>query len=221
MMGRMPPARGRYIAVAVLVLTVSPYAHAADTSAFGRNDPFVDALQLWTTVFTSIDSLAHQLSSALQLHQASTAKPHAPKTLQQPAALAAAAALATAFPPETATTSASQPETTITSQQQPASNSPEEATSYQTTQSPFVKSAEFSPQPTISATPATNFVTQAQFNAALSLLGASVQQLLAKTDTNPFPEYVGADGISLFSSWVSVMACPWKPRQRLLVRSSA
>jgi hypothetical protein len=69
MMGRMPPSRGRYIAVAVfvLVLTFSPYAHAAETSAFGISDPFVDAIQLWTTVLTSIDSLAHQLASALHL----------------------------------------------------------------------------------------------------------------------------------------------------------
>jgi hypothetical protein len=39
-----------------------------------------------------------------------------------------------------------------------------------------------------------NFVTQNQFNTAISALGASVQQLLAKSNTNPLPEYVAADG---------------------------
>ena len=41
---------------------------------------------------------------------------------------------------------------------------------------------------------ASDFVTQAQFDSALSQLGASVQQLLAKTETKPVPEYVGGDG---------------------------
>jgi hypothetical protein len=122
-MERMPPSRGRYIAVAVfvLVLTFSPYAHA-DTSASGINDPITEAVQLWTAMLSSIDSLAHQLASALQLHQTLTATPHAPNNPQQPAALAASAALATQPLPETATTSENG------------------ATSDQTTQSPFVKS---------------------------------------------------------------------------------
>jgi hypothetical protein len=127
MMGRMPPSRGRYVAVAVFVfvLTFSPYAHAADTSAFGINDPFADAIQLWSEVFSSIDSLANQIASALQLHQTLTftAKPYPPKNLQQPAALAATAALATQSPPETATTSGSASDASI-APQQPQSRSP-------------------------------------------------------------------------------------------------
>jgi hypothetical protein len=150
MMGRMPPSRGRYIAVAVfiLVLTFSPYAHAAETSAVGINDPFTDAIQLWSAALSSIESLAHQLASALQLHQTltfnATATPRAPNNPQQPAAFAAAAALATESPPETATTSG-HASNGATTPQQPASNSPKEATSYQTTQSPFVKSGVLSP----------------------------------------------------------------------------
>ena len=207
MMGRMSSPYGRSAAVAVFVfvLTFSPYAHAADTSAFGINDPFADAIQLWSALFSSIDSLAHQIASALQLHQtltfSRTANPHAPKNLQQPVALAASAALATQSPSESATTSGSASDAAITPQQ-PQTTNPPEATSDQTTQSPFVKQAEFSPKspnffPPSSATPQSAFVTQAQFNAAMSALGASVQQLLAKTNTNPLPEFVGGDGNNL------------------------
>jgi hypothetical protein len=209
MMGRMPPSRGRYIAAAVfvLVLTFAPYAHAADTSTYGINDPFADAIQLWSAVLTSVDSLAHELASALQLHQTLTftAKPHAPKTLQQPAALAASAALATQSPPESATTTGSASDSSITAQQPqttgPPTAQPNRATSDQTTQSPFVKSPEFSQSqaahPALAAAPASAFVTQTQFNAALSALGASVQELLAKTNPNPIPEYIAADGNNL------------------------
>jgi hypothetical protein len=217
MMGCMPPSRGRYLAVAVFVfvLTFSPYAHAADTSAFGINDPFTDAIQLWSAVFSSIDSLAHQLASALQLHQTLTftAKPRAPEMLQQPSALAASAALATQSPPETATTSegalstpttlpgATSDQTTSLPFVKAAVSAP--LASSQTTQSPFVKSPDFSPksgvfsQQTLAATPASalpalaGFVTQTQFSTAMSALGASVRQLLGQSNPNPFPEYVG------------------------------
>jgi hypothetical protein len=203
--------RGVAIAVFVFVLTVSPYAHAAETTALGINDPFADALQLWSAVLSSIDSLANQIASALQLHQAltfnTTPKPHAPKNLQQPAALAASAALATQSPPETATTSGSSAIVSVPPQQ-PQTTGPPEAISDQTTQSPFVKSADFSPNspafsqpaasnPALAAAPPSAFVTQAQFNAGMSVLGSSVQQLLAKTDPHPFPESVGADGNNL------------------------
>jgi hypothetical protein len=175
MMGRMPSSYGRTVAVAVFVfvLTFSPYAHAADTSAFGINDPFADAIQLWSAVFSSIDSLAQRLASALQLHQTLTftAKPHAPKNLQQPAALAASAALATQSPPETATTSGSASAASITSQQ-PQTTGPLEATFDQTTQSPFVKSPDFSPivsasPQTLAAAPASASVNQQVLNAKL------------------------------------------------------
>jgi hypothetical protein len=68
MIGRMPSPYGRAIAVAffVLALTFSPYAHAAETAAPTINDPFTDVIQLWTTVLTSIESLAQQLAAVLQ-----------------------------------------------------------------------------------------------------------------------------------------------------------
>jgi hypothetical protein len=110
-----PYGRTFIVAVFVFVLAFSPYAHAAETSPFGINDPFVDAVQLWSTVFSSLDSLGNQLVSLLQLHQTLTftrsTKPHAPKILQQPAALAASAALATQSLPETATNSGSASDT--------------------------------------------------------------------------------------------------------------
>jgi hypothetical protein len=206
----MPSSYGRSVAIAVsvFILTFSPYAHAADTSAFGINDPFTDAIQLWSAVLGSVSSLAHELAAALQLpHAVATTgmiKPHAQKTLQQPAALAASAALAIEPTPETATTFGSASNTS-SNPTGPQTTGPPEATSDQTTQSPFVKSAvsaplensqvsPASPQPLAVETPTSDFVTQDQFNAAISALAASVQQLLAESNTNPFPENVGGDG---------------------------
>jgi IPT/TIG domain len=82
MMGRMPSSYGRSIATAVfvLVLTISPYAHAANTTAFGINDPFTDAIQLWSAVLSSFDSLAHQFAAVPQLHQTRTVE----QVLQHP-----------------------------------------------------------------------------------------------------------------------------------------
>jgi hypothetical protein len=225
MMGRMPPSHGQYFAVAVFVfvLTISPYAHAADASAFGINDPFTDAIQLWSAALSSIESLAHQLASALQLYRTLTfaATPHAPKTPQQPAALAASAAIATQSLLETATTSegasttpttprgAISDQTTSLPFVEAAVSAP--LVSNQTTQSQFVKSAvsvpatseasffdtsTFVPQGGQELSPSA-FVTQTQFNAAMSAVGTSVQQLLARSNPNPVPEYVGADGNNL------------------------
>jgi hypothetical protein len=46
MMGGMPSPYGRALAVAffVFVLTLSPYAHAAETNAPTISDPFTDAI---------------------------------------------------------------------------------------------------------------------------------------------------------------------------------
>src|ERR1700674_5905129 len=105
MIRRMPSPYGRAIAVAffVFALTFSPYAHAAETAALTINDPFTDAIQLWSAVLTSIESLANQLAAAFQPQPPLTAnnspKPHIPKNLTPPS-LAAAAALATQPPPE-------------------------------------------------------------------------------------------------------------------------
>jgi hypothetical protein len=53
--------------VFVFALTVSPVAHADTTPS--RNDPFTDAIQFWSTIVTSIDSLAHELATAFIPHQ--------------------------------------------------------------------------------------------------------------------------------------------------------
>jgi hypothetical protein len=84
MMGRMPSSYGRGAAIAAfaLPLMLSVCAHAADTSAFGVNDPFAAAIQLWSAALSSIDSLAHQLASVLELYQ-----PPAPEDSQQSFAL--------------------------------------------------------------------------------------------------------------------------------------
>jgi hypothetical protein len=69
-MERMPSSYGYSVAavVFVFVLTFSPYAHAETTGA-GLNDPFTDAVQLWSAALSSFDSLVHQIASALELHQ--------------------------------------------------------------------------------------------------------------------------------------------------------
>jgi LysM repeat protein len=85
-----------------------------------------------------------------------------------------------------------------------------DATYDQTTLSENVKSAELiqttshqpqsnTSQPATSLLPepafdTSNFVTRDQFNAAMAVLGSSVQQLLAVSRSIPLPQYVAADG---------------------------
>jgi len=184
----MPSSYGRSIAAAVFVLTLtfSPYAHAADASAFGMNDPFMDAFQLWATVLTSIESLSQQLASTLEpassLTVSRSPERHASKDLTPPA-LAASAVLTIEALPETATTSGSASGKSI-APQQPQSRSPPK-TPPATNNSSLALAA---------ATPASAFVTEGQFNAALSALGTSVRQILVETNTNPTPEYIAGDG---------------------------
>jgi hypothetical protein len=134
--------------------------------------------------------------SFLHLVPQPTTTPTAP-----PQVAAVANAVATAFPPESATTSGSASNGSITSEQQPTSNSPEEANSYQTTQSPFVKSPDFSPKSAVSSnpalsppTPASAFVTQDQFNAGLSALGDSLRQVIYQNVSVPNSP-IGTGGI--------------------------
>ena len=214
----MPSSFGRSIVIAVFVfvLTVSPYAHAAQTTTVGINDPVADMVQLWTAALSSIETLSQQLASVLQPQPSLTfdrsAKQPAPNNSPQPAALAASAALATQPLPETATTSGSVSGTPPTSQQPQSQNAPA-ATSHQTTQSPFVKLPGLSEvgtavpssqtSATFSATPATAFVTQSQFNAAFSnrldpLIGivgdiASILPSLSGSQI-PTPQQVAGNG---------------------------
>jgi len=189
----MPSPYGRAIAVAffVFALTFSPYAQAAETAALTINDPFTDAIQLWSAVLTSIESLAQQLAAVLQpsLTANNPPKPPVPKNLAPPS-LAAAAALATQPPPETATTSGSALGTSLIPQQ-PQSKSLPGATYYQTTHSSFVKSPVSAP-PAL-PTAATNiFVTQDQFNAGMSALTQSLRQLIFQTASVPVVSGPGA-----------------------------
>jgi hypothetical protein len=183
----MPSSYGRGVAavVFVLALTFSPYAHAADTTAVGINDPFTDTLQLWSALLNVIDSVAYQLGAGLQSQSSWTfdrsPQQQTPKTVRP--SFAASAVLATQSLPETATTSGSASNPPTNPKQPPAKSLPE-------TSLPTIYAS-----PTFAAATATSaFVTQDQFNNALSVLGASVQQLLARTNTNPVPEYVAGGG---------------------------
>jgi hypothetical protein len=202
----MPSPYGRAVAAAffVFALAVSPYAHA-DTSVVPIGDPYTDTLQLWSNIITTVEALAHDLATSLisnQSQAASSNGEHPQRRLPSDIAQSAAAALATPSNPDNAPTSASQSHTTITSQQPPASNSPTEATSDQTTDSQNVKSAISAPTNATTgaliAPSDTNFVTQSQFNSALSQLGASVRQLLTETNAAPIPQNIAADGNSAY-----------------------
>jgi hypothetical protein len=191
--------RGVAIAVFVFALTFSPYAHAADASAFGINGPFADEIQLLSTMLTSLDSFSHRIASALQLHDAlkfnRTAPSRASKNLQQPAALAASAALATESSPETATTSGSVSGTPGT---------PPGSASDQATQSPFVKSPESSQSPEFSpiisaypqtlavATPASTFPNQQMMNAKLLELDNTLAAEIQAVSSNVVGAYQAA-----------------------------
>jgi hypothetical protein len=186
----MPSSYGRAIAAAVFLfaLTFSPYAHAAATAAITVNDPFTDAIQLWSAVLASLDSFANQLAAGLAspqdvLSTVSQHNQHAPKYPPSEVILPPAAAFATEPLPETATPSASDAPTSI-APQQPQSRIPPNSASAPTTINSVLTPAAS----------ASNFVTQDEFNAALSALGTSVRQLLTESNTNSVPESVAADG---------------------------
>jgi hypothetical protein len=117
--------------------------------------------------------------------------PHARKRLPQSPLLPAAAALATAPFPASATSTGNQSPVSA-EPQSPQSRSPPSTPSHQSTRSSFVRSAVSASafqsaavsQPAL-AFNASAFVTQTQFNSGLSALSASVHQLLSKSNTNP------------------------------------
>jgi hypothetical protein len=210
----MPSSSGRGIATVLFLvaLAVAPYAHAAETTAFGITNPLTGTLEFWSAILTSIESIAHELATTLIPNQpAALTNPPAPQ--QPPLASAASAALASEPLSQSGTTqnaSATSDQTTQTPfVKQPVSAIPPSiAVSNQATPSPFVKSGQSSPSAIspafqaaseFSAAPASSvttntFVTQSEFNAALSALGASVQQLLATSNPNPIPEYIAGNG---------------------------
>ncbi len=204
MMVRMSSSYRRSVAAAVFafVLTLAPYAHAETTGAFGINDPITDTIQLWSSIINSIESVAHEFATALIPHQSqltdnanpdvSTNNLNQPPVAATAFTAAAGVAVATQSLPESATTSTSVFDPS-TNPQQPQSTRPDNIQN-QATLSPFVKSAVLPSTISSPSAPETTFVTQSQFNAALSALGASVQQLLAKSDPLPFPEYIAGNG---------------------------
>ena len=128
----MPPSYGRSIAIAVFacVLTFSPYAHAADSVTVPIGDPFSDAIQLWSGVLSSIESLEDDLTAALPSgHVATTQRPskHTPKQL--PSAAVASVAVAVASLPAS-TTSSGGTSTISIATQPPKSRSPPPATAH-------------------------------------------------------------------------------------------
>jgi hypothetical protein len=169
-------------AVLTASLLLAPLAYA-QTEAVPIGDPFTDTLQLWSGIAGALSSLGSDLASLFSGQEfavKSTTAPNPPASQREPASLAAAAALS------------ANPEQTTTSTRTP------DATSDPTTLSQNVKSVLAAPSNAttgvlIAPNPST-FVTQTQFNAALSQLGASVRQLLAETNTTPTPQYVAADG---------------------------
>jgi hypothetical protein len=215
----------RAIAAAVFVfaLTVSPYAHA-QTSVVPIGDPYTDTLQLWSSIAWSIEYVVQEAAAAthgfaLSLRSLATSV----SNLQgQTSSQTAAAALATPSNPDATTTSANPFDTAITSQQPPASNSPEEATSDQTTLSQNVKSATLEPsnpnKSAISAppnattgaltatsplavsgtflSPTSNFVTQDELTTQLLLLANALTAKFSAPATSPVPQYIAAGGNS-------------------------
>ena len=171
-------------AILTVGLLAAPLAHA-DSVAVPINDPVTDTLQLWTTVANSIASLAQDFALLFEGHQFAAAKApnykHAPKQL--PAAMAASAALGVASLP-VSTTLAANEESAATATTSPQSRSPPTADPspviYQVVQAPAFN--------------ASAFVTRNQFNAAMTALGSSVEQLLAVSHSTPLPQYVAADG---------------------------
>jgi len=178
----MQSSYGRAViaAVFVFVLTFSPYAHA-ETAVLTVNDPFTDAIQLRSGVLTSVNSLAQKLAAALTPHQSlTTSNPPKSRALNNitPPSLAASAAEAIETPSETVTTSVSSAGTSV---------SPQEP------QSVALKATTIDLLPAPAAN-ASKFVTQAQFYTAMTMLNASVEQLIAKGNVYSVPQYIAGDG---------------------------
>jgi hypothetical protein len=181
MICRMPSPYGRRVAAAVFVfvLSISPVANA-DTAQYPTN-PFTDALQFWSAIVASIDSLAHELATAFiphQSHLTDSSNPHAPNNVNAPpvAANAFTAAVADAIP-NTATSSQTNSAATSDQTTPSALKSPAAAPAFQS--SPVTERTIIEQVPADTST----FVTQSQFNIALAQLGASLQQFV---ETNAF-----------------------------------
>ena len=150
---------GRSVVAVVFLfaLTVSPYAHAAETSPVAINNPFTDALELWSAVFQSIESMAQQVASVLQ-----------------PPIVDVRSIAATAGSKSGRRISSARNTAASRTQQRPREVLPahQSLRNYRTQPSrrqPIISLSPIpSPQTFAAPAPANAFVTQDQFNAALS-----------------------------------------------------
>jgi hypothetical protein len=152
----MPSSYGRALVAIVFAfaLSFSPYAHA-ETPALTVNDPFVDAIQLWSAVLNSIDSFAHRLATGLASPRTASAPPYSPSA-QRLAASAASALTASPAPSSTPTSSYNQHATTSLNVKSASQSASKSAPS-------FLPSAVFSTFPT----PA-NYVTETELSGKLN-----------------------------------------------------
>jgi hypothetical protein len=181
----------RLIVVGGLVASLffATLAHAdATTTAVPIGDPYTDTIQLWSEITSALSSLANGIATIVNGQEFTATDPKATSNQQEPASLAAAATM-TAFESATNTPATSTGPTPIT-------------TSYRTTDSPNVQSADLSiltppansDTSSLSAPPASNFVTQDQLNTQLSLLYSSLSTRFSPAATPSLPENISADG---------------------------
>ena len=184
-------ARTFSVAAIVAVLVYAGPAHAA--TALPLADPITDTVQLWSTVLASIEGGAHQIASLFFSQHAETA---ATENQRQPnevtqaqSAMAASAGLAVqqlsqAAPSNTATASSIESSTAPSHSPQPTSTS-------------SLAEAPITIGVPVLTNATSEFVTQSQFNSAISALGASVRQLLAEVNTQPTYPIVSGPGAPL------------------------
>jgi trimeric autotransporter adhesin len=176
--------RAASLAALTIVLTLSPYARAAAASTFQINDPVTDTVQLWSAVANVISSFAQELSTTVEQHFSAAYKApnasRAPQILKSPVVAAAIAATTRAAPLQTVTSSRSAPGAVVATKRLPSRSPP----------IPLASASSKTPPNVVS--PASAFVTQNQFNAAISALGNSVRQLIAESSSNPVVSGYGA-----------------------------
>ena len=194
---------------AFILLSALAFPHAARAATTVQlNDPFTDALQLWSEVVASINSFANQLTAALGQQPALAPASHHPRAsvavLPPSHPRSQTAAAATPFADSNAATS---------------SSGVQLATSHDATLSPFVKSAAFSTpgapaasetsaalstsgtspvSPTESSpAPDPNLVTKSDLQGLLTAFGNAVSllpSLISQPTSASIPQSVAADG---------------------------
>jgi hypothetical protein len=161
----MNARRAVSVAALTFLLTLSPYARAAAASTAQIGDPVSDAVQLWTAIADLFGAAAQQLAAALELKQPLAATGN--ENGAQPAS-AALVAEQPATPPPTATVLPS------------------------ATTSAIINQYITEPAIMLAAQTSGSYVTEDQFNAALSLLANSLPQLISENTSKPIVSGPGA-----------------------------